>query len=189
MGEFTPVWHHRMKYFLSPQLDLYRNISRKFAAAERVLDYGCGTGFGTVQFCGTPCGIDCDAEAIHFAQEVLGSCATFVCDDWTGAQNVSPGYDLAVCIEVIEHTDNPGRILERLRQCVRPGGSVVVSTKNRNSGYRKNRGHSAEYSRKEFGLLVAGAFPNDLVFTDYTLRRDLQEHVTPMVAIWKKPDA
>lgn len=38
------------------------------------------------------------------------------------------GYDVVSCFEVIEHIDDPGAFLERVRPFVKPGGWLVMST-------------------------------------------------------------
>lgn len=38
------------------------------------------------------------------------------------------GYNIVSCFEVIEHIDNPGAFLERVRPFVKPGGWLVMST-------------------------------------------------------------
>lgn len=40
--------------------------------------------------------------------------------------------DLATCLSVIEHVDDPVRVLEQARQLLKPGGRLVLSTPNRN---------------------------------------------------------
>jgi len=42
-------------------------------------------------------------------------------------------FDIAVCLEVIEHLENPWFLVRELHRVVRPGGAVVISTPNLDS--------------------------------------------------------
>jgi 2-polyprenyl-3-methyl-5-hydroxy-6-metoxy-1,4-benzoquinol methylase len=199
---FAPVWAHRLGYFLTPQLDLYRNIAAKFPEATRIMDYGCGTGFGLLQMAGTtnldgmaafriPLGIDHDVHAIDVADRLLGKVATFRAEDWSGIK-LDPGYedqfDLVTCIEVIEHIVTPVRLLKNLAASVSPGGYLVVSTLNHNSQYRKNNDHRSKFHVDSFTALIQEAcelpFITDFKLTDPV---DDMSQVTPIVSVWRKP--
>lgn len=188
---FQPVWHHRMKYFLSPQLDLYKNISKQFLDRRMTWDYGCGTGFGTIQLSDHQplVGIDSDPEAIEFAQSVLGNCAQFQVGNlaypWD-SDIKGPLPSLITCIEVVEHCCDPYKLLNRLVRSLNENGTIVVSTKNRDSGYRKNKAHETEFTLESFRDLIFSTCSKDARFTDFTLQNELESHVTPMVAIWQK---
>ena len=199
---FAPVWAHRFKYFLSPQLDLYKNIAAKFGAADRILDYGCGTGFGLAQLAGAaeingmsvfriPLGIDADPTAVVIAESVLGRVARFRKDDWCTRSEVEEyagQFDLVTCIEVIEHVSSPGKLLKNLVASLSPGGVIVISTLNHNSSYRKNNDHRSKYNVDSFTELVETQCPMTFI-TDFKLMDpvDYDSEKTPIVAIWRKP--
>ena len=192
---FSPVWHHRMKYFLSPQLDLYKNIARKFPKRYATLDYGCGTGFGTLQLYDPKShvfGVDVDKNAIQFAKDII-SLPMFECVDFLssspkeGFNALNMTFDLISCIEVIEHCSDPHTLLFRLKNILWSVGTIVVSTKNQNSGYRKNEAHETEYTIDAFKDLIHSTLGEGARFADFTLENDLEPYVTPMVAIWQKP--
>lgn len=44
-----------------------------------------------------------------------------------------PEFDLVLCIEVIEHLENPWNLFRELRKVVRPGGTLILSTPNSDS--------------------------------------------------------
>lgn len=48
------------------------------------------------------------------------------------AKTCAHGVDLAVSLQVIEHTVNPRIFLEEIRPLISPGGSLLISTPNRN---------------------------------------------------------
>jgi 2-polyprenyl-3-methyl-5-hydroxy-6-metoxy-1,4-benzoquinol methylase len=194
MNTFSPVWYHRLKYFLTPQLDLYKNIADLYACqAPYILDYGCGTGFGTIQF--TSCfstvfGVDSDLDVVNFARETIGHVVEFRHQDWCLD---SPGgnavqYEMITCIEVIEHVIRPEALVRAFVNNVASGGVLVLSTLNHTAAYRKNNAHVSKYTIRSFREFLEPMMPG-VEITDFQLKRRLADSssVTPMVAIWKKP--
>lgn len=197
MGEFGEVFHHRLRYFLTPQFDMYRNIR---ADMERhpiengsglVLDYGCGNGVGSVLLCDPPrwkiYGIDSDEEAVAFAKDSWGHLVTFKRADWARKNGPLPAtFDTVVCLEVIEHVEHPHELLDNLRMSLRSEGQLYISTLNHNSQYRKNRGHVGRYCVEDFRRLLQHHFPGVKLY-EYTLTRELQDDdtMTPMVGVWR----
>jgi 2-polyprenyl-3-methyl-5-hydroxy-6-metoxy-1,4-benzoquinol methylase len=183
-----------MKYFLSPQLDLYKNIALKFPDHGSVIDWGCGNGAGTIQFSGpydggtryrVPAGTDIDVDAIRSAVDMWGHLAVF---HHVSGHYFSPTtrYDLVVCVEVIEHCEFPGDLMRELQDLVAPGGTLVLSTKNRDAGYRKNNEHEKEFNLIEFREFISQELDGSAFLYDYTLETPCEEHITPMVCVWTK---
>ena len=202
---FSEVFHHRLKYFLTPQADLYKNI-RDFYLKWRerknmvhggcnILDYGCGTGAGTIMLhCSRDNleGFDVDPTAIAFARDVWGHLAEFTQANWSIRRSVALSqmepdkYDMIVCVEVIEHIDDPQALLESFRLALHPGGLLFISTLNHNSQYRKNHCHVGKYHIEDFRALLRNYW-GGVRITDYTLTKELtnESSITPMVGIWE----
>ena len=194
-SEFNEVYHHRMRYFLTPQFDIYKTIRDKFLVTteeREVLDYGCGNGVGAVllQKKGVNVyviGVDSDEEAIVFANDCWGHLARFVHDDWARHPDevpFSPRYDLICCLEVIEHVKDPVELLHRLKQTMKPDGCMVISTVNHNSQFRKNRGHIGKFCIEDFRKLLSEHF-TDVNIYDYTLEDTIAngDSRSPMLAV------
>jgi len=198
---FTPVFYHRLKYFLTPQFDLYQNIAQQFVSKlvrPNLLDYGCGTGVGTLLLVQPGYqasyprvrGIDCDPQAIAFAQSLAGHLISFYDDDWQTqplAQKAMADYDLITCIEVVEHVADPDTLLKNFAARLIPTGVLIISTVNHNSQYRKNKAHVSKFRIADFRALLSKHFAT-IRITDYTLENDLADDssVTPMVGICKR---
>lgn len=181
MDSFTPVWFHRLRYMLTPQLDLYKNIARTYGPGE-VLDMGCGNGFGTIQLLPSVVhGVDIDKNAIEFARSTLGHLAHF--DVSRPEKMWRSGYDLITCIEVIEHVDNVDKFLYNLKE-IAPKATFIFSTLNHNSQHRKNDAHIGKWTVHTFRWLMQEYF-GKVRLTDYLLQDQLEDDstLTPMVAV------
>lgn len=187
---FKGIYHHRLKYFLSPQIDLYKNIAKKYElCGKMVLDYGCGNGVGSIilkEDTNYVLGIDSDPCVIEFANDVFGHLVDFKECDWS-SEHFKCKFDLICCIEVIEHIEDSRKVLEVFKENLSPGGIIIVSTLNHNSQYRKNNEHVGKHTVGGFRILMNLYFPG-VKITDYQLENDISDDstVTPMVAVWEK---
>ena len=178
MGEFTG------ERLIPGQVDvdlLNEHMARytfaaRLARGKRVLDAGCGAGYGSAELAQTAesvAGIDIALEAVEFAREhyqmpnlefAQGSVTALPYDD--GA------FDLVVAFEVIEHLQNWREFLAEVRRVMAPGGQFVVSTPNR-LYYTESRGveganpfHLHEFDFTEFGAELHAVFPHMLLFLE-----------------------
>lgn len=212
---FSAIWHRRLKYMLTPQFDLYKRIGERFCTPKglglmgpTVLDYGCGTGFGTIQlrYGEVPdvWGVDCDGDAIEFAQSVIGNFAQFRCADvlmggtkgalgteWTNvaiATNAE-GFHVVTLIEVIEHMEKNRQeeLIETLSAYVNDEGVLILSTPNKRSQFRKHAGHVGMHDPGSLFVLLFKHFA-DVSFEDY-LGEALPDDtsVSPLVAVCRRP--
>lgn len=105
-----------------------------------MLDFGCGYGFFSRHLRDRGLdvvGIDLDRRGIAYAKEMCPGVrfeVASVYDDL--AALVGDDFDAAVSLEVVEHLFDPRTGMDRVRECLRPGGDLVVSTPYH--GYLKN---------------------------------------------------
>jgi 2-polyprenyl-6-hydroxyphenyl methylase / 3-demethylubiquinone-9 3-methyltransferase len=142
-GEFRPL------HDLNPARLDYID-ARAGLAGRRVLDVGCGGGLlaeGMARRGARVTGIDLAAEALAVAR--LHAIETGVPVEYRHIAveqlaDAEPGdFDLATCLEMLEHVPDPAAVVAALGRLVRPGGHVVCSTINRNA--------------KSFALAIVGA--------------------------------
>lgn len=145
-------------------------FAARFAAGARVLDVGCGTGYGPAELAQRArgvTGIDVSTDALRYAQSsfplpnlafIRGSAASLAFRD--------AGFDVVTAFEVIEHLrDWPEMIKESARVLV-PQGLFLVSTPNKlyYADSRKLDGpnpfHEHEFEYGEFQTALAEVFPH-----------------------------
>jgi GT2 family glycosyltransferase/SAM-dependent methyltransferase len=109
-------------------------FARRLAAGRRVLDAGCGEGYGTsllADVADDVVGIDIDGVAVtHAALRYSDrSNLNFEQGDITGLSRLPAGrFDLITCFGAIEHVAAPERLLTSLARLLAPDGLLLLST-------------------------------------------------------------
>jgi 2-polyprenyl-6-hydroxyphenyl methylase/3-demethylubiquinone-9 3-methyltransferase len=127
-GEFRPL------HILNPVRAQFVADRTKLAGA-RVLDVGCGGGLlceALARAGADVTGIDLapgmiEVAGLHAAEQGLG--ITYKVES---ADEIAGGFDVVTCMEMLEHVPDPERMMATLAKLVKPGGTVFISTINRN---------------------------------------------------------
>ena len=143
---------------------------RSYVRGRTVLDFGCGSGYGTHRLasdCAHITGIDISAEAIEFAIN------TYAGDnlDYRQVGDVQTNpipfadeqFDTVISFQVMEHIDAVGSYLDEIQRVLRKDGTVVIATPDRSTRlYRKQRPwnayHVVEYSPESFSRALGNRF-------------------------------
>jgi ubiquinone/menaquinone biosynthesis C-methylase UbiE len=151
-------------------------FAARLARRKRVLDVGCGAGYGTHELALTALaatGVDVSEDAIGYAREhyrrdnlryELGSATELPFPD--------ASFDLVVAFEVIEHLEEWSKLLTEARRVLAPGGQLVVSTPNKlyYAESREQSGpnpfHTHEFEIEEFRAALAAVFPHVSMFLE-----------------------
>jgi 2-polyprenyl-6-hydroxyphenyl methylase / 3-demethylubiquinone-9 3-methyltransferase len=131
-GEFRPL------HLLNP-VRLGFVVEHASLTGARALDVGCGGGLLSEALSrkgARVTGIDLapgmvEVARLHAAEEGLGIDYRVAAAEELAASGVQ-SFDVVTCMEMLEHVPQPDHMLATLATLVRPGGSLFVSTLNRN---------------------------------------------------------
>jgi SAM-dependent methyltransferase len=151
-------------------------FAARLSRGRRVLDLGCGTGYGSLELAPTALsvtGLDVAPDAIEYARThfsrrnlrwIQSSCTTLPFRD--------ASFDLVIAYEVIEHLTDWELLIEEARRVLAPGGQFIVSTPNK-SYYAESRKlsgpnpfHEHEFEFEEFRDALAITFPHVSLFLE-----------------------
>lgn len=156
----------------------YSNHIQRYAFVQpycldrRVLDAGCGTGYGTsylaIHGTGNIVGLDISDEALAEANRLYRrDNLRFVKGDverLTEIPDLGGSFDVVVNLENLEHLTNPTRFLAGAKQVLTGEGTLVVSTPNGQITERDKHGnirnpfHVREFTEDEFRQLLGQVF-------------------------------
>lgn len=148
----------------------------RLARGKRVLDAGCGAGYGSAELADVAesvFAIDIAPEAIEYARAhyPLPNLA-FEQASCTGLPYADGAFDLVVAFEVIEHLEHWRDFLREVRRVLAPAGQLIVSTPNR-LYYTESRGteganpfHVHEFDFDEFTRELRQLFPYVSMFLE-----------------------
>ena len=143
-------------------------FAARLAAGKKVLDAGCGTGYGSAvlaQRAASVTGLDIAPEAIAYARENYGaSGALFVEGSCLAMPLPEAAFDLVVSFEVIEHLADWKAFLGECKRVLAPGGVLLLSTPNREYYLEARRRsgpnpfHTHEFDYDELSSVLAALF-------------------------------
>ncbi len=154
-------------------------FAARLAGRKRVLDAGCGTGYGTATLACQArdvLGIDISAEAIAYARAHFGAeNIRFAQASCTAIPAAAETFDVIAAFEIIEHLSDWRGFLREARRVLAPGGLFLVSTPNKSyyAETRRRQGpnpfHEHEFELEEFRRELLAVFPNvSLYFENHT---------------------
>jgi SAM-dependent methyltransferase len=149
-------------------------FAARLAKRKRVLDIGCGTGYGTCELATgalRACGLDPSTDALHYATEhYAGPNLCFARGSCEALPFASGSFDLLVSFEVIEHVEAWQEALREARRVLAPAGQLIISTPNKlyYAESRKISGpnpyHHHEFDFDEFRAVLQEMFPHVRLF-------------------------
>ncbi len=151
-------------------------FAARLARGKRVLDAGCGAGYGSAELAASAesvVGVDVAPEAIAFAtSHYQAPNLRFEQASCTALPNPDGAFDLVVAFEMIEHLTDWRAFLAEARRVLAPNGQLVISTPNR-LYYTESRGpdganpfHVHEFDFAEFSAELQAVFPHVSLFLE-----------------------
>jgi SAM-dependent methyltransferase len=123
------------------------------AAGRRVLDAGCGVGYGTALLARAGAteavGVDVSAEAVAAAAAAAPANARFLTGEIHALPFGDGEFDLVVCFEVIEHVERQDEAIAELARVLSESGVLAISSPNRGVYPEGNPHHLHEYTPDE----------------------------------------
>ncbi len=149
---FHAYWMHARRY----------GFAAKRCRGKRVLDAGCGSGYGTriLGLEATEClGVDSDPEVVRLAESLFATPGvSFAVADGTRLEALTDEtFDVVVALEVLEHLppESVPAFMAAVRRVLTPDGTFVVSVANRaHQDKEENPFHLSEMLFEEFKTLL-----------------------------------
>ncbi len=118
--------------FIPDPYGAHEKMVQSVGAKKKVLEVGCATGYISEKLKENGCnvvGIEINPEAAEIAKQ---HCDTVIIGD---AESMEPTFekkffDVILFGDVLEHTKNPQRVLEKLKPFLKDEGHIVVSIPN-----------------------------------------------------------
>lgn len=166
-GTFTgerPGWGEGFDYDFARHLAAYRHAAT-LVAGRRVLDAGCGEGFGTQTLAATATeivGIDYSEAAVAESRRLWCSPVRpnlrFEHVDLTHPDTLGERFDVVLSFQVLEHIRDSAAFLRALRDRLAPSGVLVLTTPNRLRTVSENPYHVREYTADELRRELSAVF-------------------------------
>lgn len=150
-------------------------FARAYVEGRRVLDYGCGSGYGTHQIaasCERIIGVDIAGDAVDYAcshyQAPNLSYRRVEPADRAPLPFDSESFDTVLSFQVIEHIRDTNPYVSEIARVLKPGGVFVCATPDRSTRLLRwqkpwNVWHVHEYDADGLARALAAQFPNPQV--------------------------
>jgi SAM-dependent methyltransferase len=196
----TPLWdaHH------AEHLQRYEFAARSLTQGARVLDAGCGVGYGAAYLvdrgASAVAAVDASAEALAIGQRTFARPRiTWIqedCHQLERAGTMAP-FDLIVNLENLEHLSDPERFLDRARSLLSSAGVFVTSSpsrigNNRLRGVGRNEAslnpfHVHEFDSAELRALLTARYREVTLAWQVIDPIDRMAWEPALAALWSNP--
>lgn len=158
------------------------HFAEPFVQNKRVLDYGCGSGYGSARIAEMAASVD----AVDVADDAIKHAREQFPRDNLRFSSIDPSaplpfpdgsFDTVLSFQVFEHVTNVDHYLGEIKRVLVPGGALVLVTPDRATRLLPlqrpwNRWHVKEYSANSLAKALQGVFP-DVLIQAMTGRRDV----------------
>jgi len=151
-------------------------FAARLASGKRVLDAGCGTGYGAAELARGArevLAIDVAAEALDYGRaHYQAANLRFEQASCLEMPAADASFDLVVAFEIIEHLQDWRAFLREARRVLSPDGRFLVSTPNKlyyaeaRAGLGPNPFHVHEFEFEEFRKELQAVFPKVTLYLE-----------------------
>jgi len=142
-------------------------FARQFVDGKNVLDIGCGTGYGSkilAERAKHVLAIDYDRDAIAYCRTHFGGANLEFRQGEVTKLDSNDEFDVAVSFQVIEHMRDTDDFVQRMKQVVKHGGIILITTPNVKTlpprQGEHNPFHFSEMNYEQFTSLLSRHFSN-----------------------------
>ena len=185
---------HKTSYPFYCQYRAVYEYAEAFVTAQRVLDAGCGEGYGTkllAQNASQVVAIDRDKKTIQQARRRYQqpNLQFHVGDINQLSASPPQSFDVVCCFHTIEHLKEPTQFLQRVGKLLSNSGVLLISTPNREKTFIKWPYHEREYTAEEFQTLLSTCFADVTLYALHASQsmhqfRDIQKVTVQRVIRW-----
>ncbi|HJW46449.1 MAG TPA: class I SAM-dependent methyltransferase [Lysobacter sp.] len=143
-------------------------FAEKFTNGKRVLDFGCGSGYGSAHIAEgarSVTAVDVAEDAIAYASNTFarGNLEFRAISPTKRLPFDDASFETVLSFQVFEHVENPAHYLSEIRRVLAPGGTLVLVTPDRSTRLLPfqrpwNRWHVREYGEGELSRLLSRHF-------------------------------
>jgi SAM-dependent methyltransferase len=155
----------------SEHVGRYRWASQ-LAAGAKVLDAGCGTGYGSAILAtagpASLISVDAAETAVELTRAALGEGGDVRVADVRELPLPDGAVDLVVCFEVIEHLERRAEAIREFARVLAPDGTLLISSPNRDHYAAGNEHHVFEYTPEELRSDLEAHFPNVTLYRQHS---------------------
>lgn len=159
-----PGWGKDFDYDYARHVAAYRHAAT-LVGGRRVLDAGCGEGFGTA----TLAPLAAEVVGVDYSADAVGECRRLWIDaarpnlrfeqvDLTRPGEFREAFDVVLCFQVLEHIRDSTPFLRALAGRLAPGGLLLLTTPNRLRSASENPYHVREYTAAELAAELGKTF-------------------------------
>lgn len=166
MGEYHACAEDHLIYLMHVASYAF---AERFASGKHVLDFGCGSGYGSArisEIARSVEAVDVAHDAIDYAKSnFTRPNLSFRCVSPDAALPFEDGtFDLVLSFQVFEHVVDTARYLSEIQRVLAPGGQLVLITPDRSTRLLPfqrpwNRWHRKEYSQAGLRRELIRFFP------------------------------
>lgn len=160
-------------FLFKEALARYKFAEKYLKKGMKVLDIGCGTGYGSAVLGqkSEVIGLDNDRQAIEFAKKHFGKKAKFVIGNAENLKFPDSYFDLVCAFEVVEHLRNPRNFFKEAKRVLKNGGLFLISTPN---GVCSSPYHLRGYNYTEFLSILKDYFGRVNIFGQYKSKKAVE---------------
>jgi SAM-dependent methyltransferase len=132
-------------------------VAKRHAGRGRVLDLGCGSGYGTALLAGSEAHV-VGIDRVHPDRLWRRGRGSFLLGDLRAIPLAPGSFDLVVSFQVIEHFEDPTFYVDTLADLLVPSGLALVTTPNVRTSDGVNPYHVHEYTADELAACLGRRF-------------------------------